>query len=202
MVLRLAKRHCGKGLCLALGLNLFGMAPSGATPSTDLLATRVPKALQALQHYKSSHSLADIETAVDMLDGTIDIGTLTPQNFVGRRRTIVQAWAEALKVIEQSYDPTFDPNDPKNFFEVGCLPLTVEASERPPAIVCNAHDVQQLTLQERTAYAEALQANAAKHNRYNHYNQLVTLDLHAMSSLEASLDLLRDVSPPERRQTS
>ena len=164
---------------------LLGFTSNATVPNAT--STRIDLSSQALARFASSHSMSDLRSAVDALDGTIDIGNLTPENFISTRRAIVGAYARVLKAIEQSYDPTFNPSNPADLPEV-----CVKAPEGLPSCT-DPMDVK--NAQARAAYVAAIQANALKANRAARYQQLYNLDQGAMVGLSMSLDLLRKVAP-------
>ncbi|HET6895038.1 MAG TPA: hypothetical protein VFH72_06615, partial [Candidatus Baltobacteraceae bacterium] len=164
-------------LCLVL----LGVTTNATVP--NVTSARIDLSSQALVRFTSSHSMSDLRSAVDALDGTIDIGALTPGNFIGTRRTIVGAYARVLKAIEQSYDHTFDPSNIADLPEV-----CVKAPENLPSC---ADPMGVKNAQARAAYLAAIQANALKAKRAARYQQLHNLDQGAMVGLSMSLDLLR-----------
>jgi hypothetical protein len=125
------------------------------------------------------------------MDGTIDIDTLTPGNFIATRRTFVRGWAEVLKAIEQSYDPTFDPHNPDDI-PVNCVTPPLEASGRQLPCTDPKYIVDP---KARAAYVDAIAKNDEKNARAMHYTKVLLLDQQAMSSLSLTLDLLRKIAP-------
>ncbi len=173
--LRLA--HCAP--CLIAGLLAVCPGATSAAQAADQSQTRVATALQYLQRFKALKSADELQYAVSEMDGTIGVATLTPSNFVARRRFLVRAWANILKGIEQSYDPTYDPNNPNNEFSWTCTPSRPGAIQPPNS--CNDTQAQQI--------------NRQKANRAGYYVKVQRLDLRAMSGLEASLAVLRNIAP-------
>lgn len=169
-------------------------APSfvGAAATAGQTDAQIAVALQALQRYDSSGSLSDLTSAVSTMDGTVNLDALTPQNFVARRRALVQAWAQILKSIEQSYDPTYNPNDPSNIPQPCVTPPPDANGARLPG--CSNPNVIQ-DPSARAKYLAAIEANKQVTQRWNNYWGLVKLDLRAMRVLQMSLQLLQSVAP-------
>jgi hypothetical protein len=169
-------------------------APSfvGAAATAGQTDAQIAVALQALQRYDSSGSLSDLTSAVSTMDGTVNLDALTPQNFVARRRALVQAWAQILKSIEQSYDPTYNPNDPSNIPQPCVTPPPDANGARLPGC-SNPNAIQDPSA--RAKYLAAIEANKQVTQRWNNYWGLVKLDLRAMRVLQMSLQLLQSVAP-------
>ncbi len=146
---------------------------------------RIASSSEALSRYASSNSFADLETAVESMDGTVALDSLTSFNFVARRRILVNAWARVLKAIELSYDPTYDPN-----LRLGCP--TPPLGQMPCADPRGIPDPG-----ARAKYATDL----ANYHHYieqtNRYSQLLLLDERAMTSLEVTIAFLREVAPSQ-----
>lgn len=96
-------------LCLALALvgACVVMLRGTTVAAQNQTESRVNLALQGLQRYKSSHSLGDLRSTLYGLQAAIDARTLTPENFIESPRSLVSGWAQLLREIELSYDPTF-----------------------------------------------------------------------------------------------
>jgi hypothetical protein len=177
---------------------LFAMAAFAAPSFANAAATaaqtdaQIVVALQALQRYDSSGSLSDLASAVSTMDGTVNLDALTPQNFVARRRALVQAWAQILRSIEQSYDPTYNPNDPSNIPQLCVVPPPDTNGNRLPGCA-DPNKIQDPAV--RAKYLAAIEANKQVTVRWNHYWGLVKLDLRAMRALQMSLQLLQLVAP-------
>jgi len=75
----------------------------------DRGAAKFTASAQDLQRYRISHSLDDLRQSIYDLQGSLFIFDLAPETFVEQRRARIRQWAEILRVIEQSYDPTYDP---------------------------------------------------------------------------------------------
>jgi hypothetical protein len=170
---------------LALGLSVAcSAAASGAAPKKDQTKARVASALQGLQRFYGSHSLEDLHATVDVLTSAVDMTTIKRKNLIARRRTVVQAWAQVLREVELSYDPSFDPSNP-NDRPATCLVPPREASGRQ---LPSCADPQDLTdPAARAAYVAALQANELKTERASRYQELRNIDDDAMLSLRLNL---------------
>ena len=179
------RAHSGRLVCLALGLSVAcSAAASGAAPKKDQTKARVASALQGLQRFYGSHSLEDLHATVDVLTSAVDMTTIKRKNLIARRRTVVQAWAQVLREVELSYDPSFDPSNP-NDRPSTCLVPPREASGRQlPSCADPAEIVDPAA---RAAYVAALQANERKIARANHYQELRNIDDDAMLSLRLNL---------------
>jgi hypothetical protein len=150
-------------LCTVLLISLLG----AGSDVPEMTVTRIAQSRADLARYASSHALDDLEAAVADLDGTIDLDDLSGENFTATRRMLVQAWSTALKAVEGAYDPTFDPNDPKNRFP-GCMP-----SPAPAPVSCPD----------------------AVNRRWQYYEQVSRIDRRTAVGLEMSLKLLNSVAP-------
>lgn len=179
------RAHSGRLVCLALGLSVAcTAAASGAAPKKDQTKARVASALQGLQRFYGSHSLEDLHATVDVLTSAVDMTTIKRKNLIARRRTVVQAWAQVLREVELSYDPSFDPSNP-NDRPATCLVPPREASGRQ---LPSCADPQDLTdPAARAAYVAALQANELKTERASRYQELRNIDDDAMLSLRLNL---------------
>jgi hypothetical protein len=174
-------------------IGLLAITPDAAVPSAT--AAHVNASSQDLARFRSSHLLNDLRAAVAALDGTVDIHTLTPNNFITTRRTLVQAWTNVLKVIEQAYDPTFNPEDPNNVPFL-CPPVPPAGGRIMPegtSSCMNPNDIKDARI--RAAYVAAVKENDAKKSRLSYYLEILREDERAMSSLSATLDLLRKIAP-------
>jgi hypothetical protein len=107
-----------------------------------------------------------------------NLNGLKPNTFVAQRRTLIQGWAELFKAIDDSYDPTYDPDDPKN---------------RPVRNLSNPRDIPDPKLRA-AAEAEAA-ANAQKIARQTHYYDLYRVDVLAQNSLKMQWDQFRRLEP-------
>jgi hypothetical protein len=151
---------------------------TAATPASDEVSAHVDGSSRALQIFARSHSLADLRSAVDEMEAAVNLHALKPDNFVAQRRTLVRGWAQLVKTIEQSYDPTYDPNDRNN---------------RP---ISGLPDPQSIPDPNGRAWAEAaLAANSEKIRRASYYHDLLIIDMRAQTELKTSLDLFRKVEP-------
>jgi len=181
-----------RALTLAiLCLGLLGVTSGSALPS--LTVTRINLSSMAMARYASSHSLRDLQAAVDALSGTFVFSDLTPNNFIPTRRAIVQAFGPVLKAIEQSYEPNYNPNDRSNtpFFcpppPAGLVPSGVSDGCIDPNTIRDPN--------VRAQYVAAMHTNNLKKQRAGHYADVSNIDAQAMATLSASLELLNSVAP-------
>lgn len=171
---------------ITLCIPLFG-AYSVTVPTITL--TRISTSSQALEHFKSSRDIKDLQAAVSALDGTVDIETITPENFTTTRRSIVTAWANVFTVIDQAYDVHYNPHDPAN------VPALCVA---PPHVAGAANCMSPADIKDpaaRASYVAAIKENNAKIIRWNHFAQLSQIDAQAMSSLGMTLRLMNSIAP-------
>ena len=186
---RSEKMSCSKITHITLALTLVcSSVATAATPGTNQTQSRVASAMQGLQRYKSLHSFSDLRSTLYKLQSAIDVTTLTPDNFIESRRSLVNGWAQLLREIELAYDPTFDPNQHFSCPEPGRQPDGTEA--RPcadPSVIQNP--------QARTAYALRLNAFHLRLKQAAHYQDVHNLDEGAMVTLSTGLDVLRKVAP-------
>ena len=136
----------------------------------------------ALSRYASSHSLDDLESAIDSMDATLSIESLTAFNFVARRRAILTGWIRILKTIEQSYHPAFNPN-----LLLGCpvspgLTPCADPSGIPDPVA-------------RENYAAQLTEFNYYGAQWDQYSKVHRLDERAMTSLLVSIKFLREIEP-------
>lgn len=151
---------------------------TATSPASDELSTHVDGSSRALQAYARSHAFSDLRAAVNEMEAAVNLHALKPDTFVNQRRTLVRGWAQVLKAIERSYDPTYDPNDPNN---------------RP---ISGLPDPQGISDPKERAWAvAALAANPKKLERASYYHDLSIIDLRAQTLLKTSLDLFRKVEP-------
>jgi hypothetical protein len=176
-------------ITVASSISVFAATPTKFTTQLDM---RTVSAMQALQRYSSSHSFSDLRSAISTMQTAADIGSLTPTNFIAERRTLVHGWALILKAIEQSYDPTFHPNNPSDVPN-SCVVPPREPSGRQAPACADPEEVQDP--KARADYISAIKANDLKRQRTNRYRQLFNIDEEAMSSLEMTLTLLRKIAP-------
>lgn len=152
-------------VCVVLLLSLLGAA--GDVPG--MTVTRIAQSRADLARYANSHALGDLEAAVADLDGAIDLDDLSGENFTVTRRMLVQAWSTALEAVESAYDPTFDPNDPKNRFP-GCMPSPGAGS----GLASCPDEINR---------------------RWQYYERVSRIGRRAITGLEMSLKLLNSVAP-------
>lgn len=166
-----------KAMCLGTLLIAGSVgAALGATP--DEITVHVSSSSRAVQAFSSSHSLADLRTAVDEMVAAGNLHALKPDTFVAQRRTLVRGWGQVFKAIEDSYDPTYDPNDRNNWPAWG-LP-DPQGVQDPKA---------------RAAAVAAITANQQKIKRASYYHDLNVIDLIAQNALKVQLNQFRKVEP-------
>lgn len=165
------------GAVLLVGL----LGAGGDVP--EMTATRVAQSHDDLARYAKSHDLHDLEAAVSDLDGTIDLDSMSAENFTATRRVLVTAWVTAIKVVEGAYDPTFDPKDPKNRFP-GCMPPPTPVPSGAP-LVPQGIDTVVISCPNQ----------AEINRRSSYYFRVSRADRLAITGLEASLKMLNGVAP-------
>lgn len=144
----------------------------------DQLETHLTASSHYLHLYKASHSLKDLDSAVDEMGSAVNIDAFKPQTFIAQRRTLVRGWATVLRAIEQSYDPTYDPSDPNN------------------QVIWELPDPRYIADPKAHALAvAAIAANQQNSRRAAYYHDVQNIDLRAQSLLQMSLNLLRQVEP-------
>jgi hypothetical protein len=161
-------------------------------PTSAQSAGLVTEALQRLERFKSSHSLADLKAAVSTMGAAYGGSTFTPRNVIVQRRAIVSGWAPILKAIEESYGPTFDPHDPRNLPE-SCLLLVDYGG--PDSPTCNPDPLTVRDPDVRAKYVAALRQNEVKLKRTNYWHELSIIDEEAMARLEVTFKFLRQLYP-------
>lgn len=177
----------GLSLCgLIFAIALLG-SNSGLT-IPPLVQQADVKVRSAVTQYRQSHSLNDLAAAVNALDGTIQPRTLNHANFVDARRTLAQSYATVIRAIQDAYDPTYNPNDPRNVV-FDCVP--------PPRVeYMKCNDPNQIAdPAQRAQYEKAIEENNRNKERLAYYLQVLRLDEHAMSNLSATLRLLSRLTP-------
>jgi hypothetical protein len=152
----------------------------------------VSSSFAALQQFKSSHSLADLKTAIAIMRASFKLSSFTSKTFISEKRALVWNWAQLLHVIEQSYDPTFNPDDRNDLPDV-CVVPPVETNGTQLNCGVAPEDIKDP--QARAKYIELLRANAAKAKRAFYYRDLSNIDEDARTTLEVKLELLRRVAP-------
>jgi hypothetical protein len=172
-------------LVCALGYSSAVAAHAAVTPQIQALVTN---SIQELQTYNSTHSFAALESAIETLSNSVDTDKVAPGDYVAFRRTIMQAWSNIMKAIEQSYDPTYDPNNPNDRPNLCVQP--------PGGISCNASPNEIQDPKVRAEYEAALNANALKEQRASHWQHVHLLDELAMSSLQADLQIFATARAP------
>lgn len=167
-----------RALCLSIFLMAGPVGVRAQTPATDNVTAHVGDASRAAQAFSRSHSFVDIRSAIDAMVSAGNLPGFKSGTFVAQRRTLVGGWAQVLKAIEQSYDPTYDPND-RNNWPVWGLP--------DPQYIKDP--------QTRAAAVAALAANDQKVKRMSYYHDLHVLDALAQNTLKMELDQLRRMAP-------
>ncbi|MDB5071223.1 MAG: hypothetical protein JWM87_2334 [Candidatus Eremiobacteraeota bacterium] len=165
-------------ICLSALLIAAPLSATAQTTSTDDITVHVGRASRAVQAYGRSRSVEDLRSAVFEMQAAGNLHALKPDTFVAQRRTIVRGWAQLFKVIDDSYDPTYDPNDP---------------NVRPHWHLPDPQDIPDPNA--RAAAAAAIAANKQKIARATHYLDVQNVDLLAQSSMKAQLNQFRKVEP-------
>jgi len=168
--------------CLVCVISMSFVVPAtsaAAVPATDELTAHVDASVQRVQAYTFSRSFADLRSAIDEMERAANLSGLRPETWVVQRRTFVRGWAQLLAAIEQSHDPTYDPNDPK---------------DRP---IMNLPEPQSFPDNPKTQAwaAVAIAANPKKLARAYYYHDLQIIDMRAQATMKAALDLWRRVEP-------
>lgn len=156
--------------------------------------TQIGTSMQGLQRYNTSRSLDDLDATVRTLVSVVDIPHIAPRHYLARRHAIVRAWAQVLRTIELSYDPTFDPKDPKSRPFI-CVSPPREASGRILMPCADPNDIEDP--QARAAYIAAIEVNRRKRERSNFQMRLRNIDDAAMLGLQFNLASFRRVAPPD-----
>jgi len=168
-----------KAASLIFALSFFPAVAAHAAVNPQI-QTRVTTSMQELQTYNTTHSFPALKTAIETLFNAVDTRSVSPSDYVTFRRTVMQGWANILKAIEQSYDPTYDPNNPADRPNLCVLPHN-------GSVTCNISPDQIQDPKERAKYAAALQANALKLQQSYHFHDVSVLDLLAMGALQMHL---------------
>jgi hypothetical protein len=148
----------------------------------------VVAAAQMLARFQSSHAMADLSSAVDKMYIAPDFNGLTPQNFTAQRRIIVAGWANIIKAIDGQYDATFDPKMPP--LPCPMPPQAAGASLMPcsdPSLISDPT--------ARAAYAKEMTAYQRFNVQVAHYWAVRKIDESAMTDLEMTLGLFRQLAP-------
>lgn len=172
------------GVLIASALLVFPYpAAAQAPPVTDPVHLGVASALSKLQRYSTTNSLDDLRSAIYQMQSSLDIGTLTPSNFVADRRGLVSGWASILHAIEQAYDPKYNPNE-----HPGCpVPPNGQLPCSDPSAIQDAD--------ARAKYAQKLADFQASLARSYHEAEIEKVDRLAMTSLGAQLNQMRSLAP-------
>jgi len=126
------------------------------------------------------------------LVGIVDISTLTPDNFTSTRRELVKAWAPVIRAIEQSYDPAFNPQDPKNI-QLICVPAPPVGGRTVSEGCIDPNNIKDQ--KARAAFIASIEENKLRTARFRHYWDIRREDDLAMTHLSMTLDLLRKIAP-------
>ncbi len=178
---------------LAIALMVTCTSITSAQPTEDDTDARVAASMRDLQQFHATQSLDELHVAVSsLLSALPPISMIAPQNYIARRRTVVEAWARIFGTIEQFKDPTFDPNNPNNVPEVCVAPPREPNGVQLPSCV-DPRGVQDPTA--RAEYIEAILANDLKAQRSNFQLRLRTIDDEAMLAIRQNLATFRGVSP-------
>jgi hypothetical protein len=165
-------------LCLSGIFFAEPVCSAAQTPPPADLTGHVAGAARAVRSFSRSHSTADLRAAVVEMQAAGNLYGFRPTTFIAQRRTLVRGWAQLLKVIEDSYDSTYDPDDQKNW-PIRNLPEP--RTVRDPKL---------------KAIAEAdWAANQQKIARQTRYFELNHVDMLALSALKMQLDQLRRAAP-------
>lgn len=189
-VRRLINSHFTEIICLTFAVTMAcgAVSKTATVNATNRTQSRVAVAVQGLQRYRSSHSLSDLKSTLYSLQAAIDVSSLTPDNFIESRRSLVNGWAQLLRAIETSYDSTFDPTQHFSCPEPDRQPDGTQPMPcADPSVIQNP--------QERSAYAARLKEFHLKLNQAAHYQEVHNLDEGAMVTLSMGLDLLRKIAP-------
>lgn len=162
------------------------IATVSAIVVTPTLEGRINAALGKLAEFRRSGALGDLETAIYAMQSSLDIDLFRFDTFVAQRRTFVNGWAQLLRALESSYDPTFDPKNrlpcppppPYNgMLPWNCDPKLAAGPQSPSVRIKEIQDLQRFQA------------------RFQRYDSIQRLDAMAMTSLRMSLDLIRKIAP-------
>ena len=95
-------------VCLGVGFVLASCGGTSAAPTRDQTVAKVKSSLQGLDRFNTSKSLDELQSSIVALTSAVDLPRIHRSRYVARRRLIVRAWAQILRAIETSNDPTFD----------------------------------------------------------------------------------------------
>jgi hypothetical protein len=164
-----------------------------AAPVKDETDVRVASSLQGLQRFYVSHSLKDLQATIDTLGSAVNIARTQRKQYVARRRSVVQAWAQVLRTIELSADPTFDPKNHSHVEFCVTPPREANGQQLPPCANPNSIEDPQV----RATYIAAINENVLKNERLTYQLRLRYLEDDAMLSLRLNLKDFRRVAPPD-----
>jgi hypothetical protein len=173
---------------LTVGISLWAslslVASAQATNNPDKTEARIATAMTGLQRFQSSHSLDDLRATSHALFSAVDRTAIKTGDFPARRRSVVTAFAQVLSQIEALSDPTFDPNDVKNFPQV-CLTPDREPDGRQLPSCADPNDISDSATRAR--YVAAIKANELKIKRIGEQHTLRNLDHGTMQELQIVL---------------
>jgi hypothetical protein len=176
-------------VCLTIACNTSANAALRAAQMSASQAT----VMREVQHAKALISIGDpkslneLKSAIFAMQSTFDVYAFTAKNLIEQRRTLVRDWAEIFKVIEQAYDPTFDPSDHDDLPTNCVIP--------PGGLSCGADPREIKDRTSRAAYIAEIRANDMKLKQTFYYHEISNIDQLAMASLESSLSVLAQCEP-------
>lgn len=168
------------------------LADTRAVAAEAITSSHVTSSAQALQRYKTSHSLVDLEAATVAMEGSVDVELLTPENFIATRRNFVEGYATLLAAIERAYEPNYNPYDPKNMPDV-CVQPPREPDGRMQPPCSDPNEVRDIRTREQ--YIAAIKANEIRREQARRYISILHLDERAMGILRLELGVFRDIAP-------
>jgi hypothetical protein len=185
-------------LLLSLTAVSFAAVPAIAwaqvSVAADTIDTRIAATHKALQRFATSHLRSDLKSAFYALISAGMIRVVASDDLVTNRRKLVAAYATVLYEIDGQYDPTFDPDDPKNQVHFCVSPPQEPSGRRSP---CGADPNDIPDPSTRAAYLAAIQAENAKIQRHNNYVDVNNLDQSVMGHLQYLLQAYRTEAPPD-----
>jgi hypothetical protein len=161
----------------------LAMPALAGVKATDDTESRISAAMAGSRHYAQSHSIDDLRASSSALQNAVDLRRIAPADVVARRRSLVAAYAELLHQIE-SFDPTYNPDDPENLSYM-CLIPPPEPNGRQLGSCADPNDIADPAT--RAKYITALNANATKANRAHNYVQMQILKGSTLNALGFNL---------------
>lgn len=190
-----SKRAIWAGMAAAVCVMSGAIASSAQTPAAaDRGLPRLVAANALLDRYRSTHSLDDLQAAESKLFSATDFSTMRHSDLVARRRAVTSGYARVLHELEMLVDPTFDPNDPKNY-PLLCVTPAREPSGRQLGSCADPNDVQDPAT--RAAYVAAVEQNAARTRRINTQRRAHTLAAETTDDLAHVLRRYRPLAPDD-----